>query len=169
MDISNIENRVEKKFNDLLNKLPNNYIYNNQNIEYYKYNNYDMYSSDSNTITSNNTSNNLNENTNYIEKEIERKFNDVLSKLPLKKLKENKEDIEYYNYNIYDIYQNMMQTIIDIITEIIQLIDDSKYIENNIFYNRLYSIFFNEKRIFYLGIIFIILSFIIYFIDGASI
>ena len=31
------------------------------------------------------------------------------------------------------------------------------------------NIFFKEKRMFYIGIILIILSFVIYFIDGATI
>jgi hypothetical protein len=54
-------------------------------------------------------------------------------------------------------------------SEFIDLIDDSKYINNNEYYKSLLNIFFDEKRLFYIGIIFIILSLIIYFIDGATI
>jgi hypothetical protein len=65
--------------------------------------------------------------------------------------------------NISNIYKNTIQTIIDIINEIIISIDN-----NNYNYNNIYKIFFREERQFYIGIIFILLSFVIYFIDGVS-
>jgi hypothetical protein len=68
--------------------------------------------------------------------------------------------------NISDIYKNTMQTIIDIINDITFLInDDKKYLN----YNEIIQIFIKNDRMFYMGIIFIILSFVIYFIDGVSI
>jgi hypothetical protein len=63
--------------------------------------------------------------------------------------------------NISNIYKNTIQTIIDIINEIIISIDNNNY-------NNIYKIFFKEERQFYIGIIFILLSFVIYFIDGVS-
>ena len=108
-------------------------------------------------------------NQNIIEQEIERKFNEVLDKLPLKELKTQKNELDYFNYNIYDLYKNTLKTIIDIINDIVELIDNRKYINSNYYYKSLLDIFFNEKRLFYIGIIFIILSIIMYFIDGATI
>ncbi len=67
--------------------------------------------------------------------------------------------------NIGTIYKNTMQTIIDIINDIIILTDNSS---SNI-YNDLKEILFKKERQFYIGIIFVILSFVIYFIDGVSI
>jgi len=67
---------------------------------------------------------------------------------------------------IIDIYHNTLQTIIDIINDIINLYETS-YTQFK--FKRLLIIFFNENRMFYIGIILIILSFIIYFIDGATI
>jgi len=67
--------------------------------------------------------------------------------------------------NIGTIYKNTMQTIIDIINDIILLTDNSS---SNI-YNDLKEILFKKERQFYIGIIFVILSFVIYFIDGVSI
>ena len=66
--------------------------------------------------------------------------------------------------NIGLIYKNTMQTIIDIINDIVILIDNPS--SNN--YNKFKEIFFKKERQFYIGIIFIILSFVIYFIDGVS-
>ena len=40
---------------------------------------------------------------------------------------------------------------------------------NNFNYKNYLKIFFNENRMFYIGIILILFSFIIYFIDGATI
>ena len=111
------------------------------------------------------------ENRTFIEKTIETKFDQILDKIPVLN-KENINDdnnISYDKLNIYDLYKNTMNTIIEIINEIIELIDQKKYISNDVFYMKLYKIFFNNKRLFYFGIILIILSLIIYFIDGATI
>jgi hypothetical protein len=70
--------------------------------------------------------------------------------------------------SIGKIYENTIQTIIDIINEIVYLIDNSNYYKND-FYNHYINIFIKNDRLFYIGIILIILSFVIYFIDGASI
>jgi hypothetical protein len=70
--------------------------------------------------------------------------------------------------SIGKIYENTIQTIIDIINEIVYLIDNSNYYKND-YYNQYINIFTKNDRLFYIGIILIILSFVIYFIDGASI
>jgi hypothetical protein len=66
--------------------------------------------------------------------------------------------------NISDIYKNTIQTIIDIINDITIILNDSKNI-----YGDIMNILIKKERQFYIGIIFIILSFVIYFIDGVSI
>lgn len=109
----------------------------------------------------------MDSNTILIENKIEKKINDVLEKLPLKDIKIEKND--FFNLNLYDIYKNTLQTIIDIINDLIELFEDKKYIKKEVFYERLYKIFIDDKRLLYIGIIIIFLSFIIYFIDGATI
>jgi len=110
------------------------------------------------------------ENRIFIEKTIENKFDQILDKIPiLDKQKINDNNISYDKINVYDLYKNTMNTIIEIINEIVNLIDEKKYISYDVFYLKLYKIFFNNKRLFYFGIILVILSFIIYFIDGATI
>jgi hypothetical protein len=64
--------------------------------------------------------------------------------------------------NVGFIYKNTMQTIIDIINDIVVIID------NPSLYKNFKDIFVKKERLFYIGIIFIILSFVIYFIDGVS-
>jgi hypothetical protein len=78
----------------------------------------------------------------------------------------DKNDDDYGNISIYDIYQNSIQIIIDIINDITILLNN--YNSNTIFTD-IYKIIFKTERLFYLGIIFIIISFVIYFIDGVNI
>jgi hypothetical protein len=66
--------------------------------------------------------------------------------------------------NIGVIYTNTMQTIIDIINDIVMFFDNP----SNNMYTDLKNILFKKERQFYVGIIFIILSFVIYFIDGVT-
>jgi len=105
-------------------------------------------------------------NNKLIEDIIEKKFNQLLKEIPSFIKTEKKEDIDYFNFSIIDLYNNTLQTIIDIINEFMRILDNTN--RNNYLISFL-DIFFKEKRLFYIGIILIILSFVIYFIDGATI
>ena len=103
----------------------------------------------------------------YIEKTIENKFNKAINELiPLKKENNNKM---VYEYTINELYQNTMQYLIDVINDIADFISiDHKNDTNKEFRNKLFNIFLNENRKLYTGIILIIISLIIYFVDGVS-
>ena len=78
--------------------------------------------------------------------------------------------VDITKLNVSEIYRNTIQTIIDIINDVIFLTNNTYY--NNDYkeiYNNILNIIFKNDRIFYVGIIFVILSFVIYFIDGVSI
>jgi hypothetical protein len=103
-----------------------------------------------------------------IENTIETKFNQLLETIPKFINKEERKDTDdFFNISILDIYRNTIQTIIDIINEITHLLDITKNYDN--LFRKILRILFKNERMFYIGIILIILSFIIYFIDGASI
>jgi len=72
--------------------------------------------------------------------------------------------IDITKLNIGDIYKNTLQTIIDIINDLTFLFNDDNF-KN---FNQIIEIIFKNDRMFYIGIIFIVLSFVIYFIDGVS-
>ena len=109
------------------------------------------------------------DNKKFIEGEIENKFNQLLTNLPnIIKSDFKKDETDFFNFSIVDIYHNTLQTIIDIINDIIRILDNSDGDINN-YLKAILMVFFNESRRFYVGIIFIILSFVIYFIDGATI
>ena len=84
-------------------------------------------------------------------------------KLPDEKLKK-----DAYNLTIYELYKNTLQTTIDIINDI-TILNNVNNIDINIYINRLIIILTTEDRKLYVGIILIILSFVLYFIDGASV
>ncbi len=74
-----------------------------------------------------------------------------------------------YEYTIHELYQNTMQYLIDVINDVANFISiDHKNDSNKEFRNKLLNIFLNENRKLYTGIILIILSLIIYFVDGVS-
>jgi hypothetical protein len=104
---------------------------------------------------------------NYIEKQIENKLNNLMEtlpdKLPDKDLKKNA-----YNLTIRELYKNTLQTIIDIINDVIEL-NNSKITDVNYYITKVIYILTEDDRKLYVGIILVILSFIIYFIDGASV
>jgi len=122
--------------------------------------------------TKDNESKTINENIpqnieSYIEKQIENKLNNLMEtlpdKLPDKELKKNA-----YNLTIRELYKNTLQATIDIINDIIEL-NNSKITDINYYITRIIYILTDDDRKLYVGIILIILSFIIYFIDGASV
>tara|TARA_Y100000389_G_scaffold191129_1_gene216791 strand:+ start:1750 stop:2130 length:381 start_codon:yes stop_codon:yes gene_type:complete len=106
----------------------------------------------------------------YIENKIENKINNLLETLPDNKI-DKKESKNPYNLTINELYKNTLQTVIDIINDIIELNNKVSQEQNDINYyitNVIYILTDNDRRL-YVGIILIILSFIIYFIDGVSV
>ena len=103
----------------------------------------------------------------YIEKQIELKLNSLLETLP-DKIPKDLHIKPIYNLTIKELYKNTLQTLIDIINDVVDAYSKKDYINNNNYIYILYNIFTKDNRKIYVGIMIIILSFIIYFIDGAS-
>ncbi len=106
------------------------------------------------------------DNKKIIEETIEKKFNQLLKEIPAFIKTEKKDEKDFFNFSITDLYYNTLQTVVDIINEFMRILDNTN--RDNYLMSFL-NIFFKEKRMFYIGIILIILSFVIYFIDGATI
>ena len=104
----------------------------------------------------------------YIEKQIEIKLNSLLETLPAKIPK----DIQVkpvYNLTIKELYKNTLQTLIDIITDIVDVYSKKDYVNSNNYIYILLSIFMKDDRKIYVGIMLVVLSFIVYFVDGVSV
>jgi translation initiation factor 2 beta subunit (eIF-2beta)/eIF-5 len=106
------------------------------------------------------------DNRKIIEETIEKKFNQLLKQIPAFIKTEKEDEKDFLKFSIIDIYNNTLQTVVDIINEFMRILDNTN--RDNYLMSFL-NIFFKEKRMFYIGIILIILSFVIYFIDGATI
>jgi hypothetical protein len=103
----------------------------------------------------------------YIEKQIELKINSLLETLP-DTIPDTLKIKPVYNLTIKQLYKNTLQTMIDIINDIVDVYSKKDYINNNNYIYILLYIFTKNNRTIYVGIILIFLSFIIYFIDGVS-
>lgn len=104
----------------------------------------------------------------YIEKNIEKKLNSLLETLP-EKLPKEPIVSEFHNMTMRELYKNTLQTIIDIINDITETYNKYDYVDFNNYIYIIIDILTKEDRKLYVGIVFIFLSFIIYFIDGASV
>ena len=145
----NENNFIDKKANNTL-----NYKINYVNVENNKF-----------ELKSENIYNDLDK---FIEKNIENKINNLLETLPdnVKNIKNNNNN--FYDLSLRDVYKNTLQTIIDIINDISNAYSN-EYIDNNNYIYIIIDILSKEERRLYVGIILLFLSFIIYFIDGASV
>ena len=104
----------------------------------------------------------------YIETQIELKLNNLLETLP-NSIPTDMNIKPIYNLTIKELYKNTLQTLIDIINDIIEVYSKKNYINTNNYIYILLNIFTKDNRKIYVGIMIIILSFIIYFIDGVSV
>ncbi len=108
------------------------------------------------------------DNEKYIEEQIEMKLNSLLETLP-DKLPKELAIKPIYNLTIKEIYKNTLQSLIDIITDIVDVYSRKDYVNNNNYIYILLNIFMKDDRKIYVGIMLVVLSFIVYFIDGVSI
>ncbi len=96
------------------------------------------------------------------------KLNSLLETLP-EKLPKEPIVSEFHNMTMRELYKNTLQTTIDIINDITEAYNKYDYVDINNYIYIIIDILTKEDRKLYVGIIFIFLSFIIYFIDGASV
>jgi hypothetical protein len=104
----------------------------------------------------------------YIEEHIEKKLNSLMRTLP-----DDLPDVNIakpiYKLTINELYKNTLQNMIDIINEITEAYTNKDYYDVQNYMYVIIDILSKEDRKIYVGIIIIFLSFIIYFIDGASV
>jgi hypothetical protein len=112
--------------------------------------------------------NDLNAIDKYIEKQIELKLNSLLETLP-DTVPKDQNIKPIYNLTIKELYKNTLQSLIDIINDIIEAYNKKDYINTNNYIFILINIFTKDNRKIYVGIMIVILSFIMYFIDSVSI
>lgn len=103
----------------------------------------------------------------YIETNIENKINQLLDSLP-QNINVNTPKM-IHEYTIGELYNGTILTVVEIINEWTVLNTNRKYLSTKEYFKQMFDIFLKSDRKIFVGIVLVILSFIIYFIDGASI
>ena len=102
----------------------------------------------------------------YIEKNIEKKINQLFDVLP--KQSDIKAPKMVYEYTIGELYTGTIQTVVDILNDVTSLNAERKYVSSTDYRQKMFNIFFRNDRKIFIGIVLVLLSFILYFIDGAE-
>ena len=95
-------------------------------------------------------------------------INAFLDKYPSIIPKDKIPSTPIFELSVKEIYRRTLQTIIDIINEVSNIISQRIYMSQTEFRRKLFEAFTNSDRRLYVGILLIILSFIVYFIDSAA-
>lgn len=102
----------------------------------------------------------------YIEESIEKKINQLLDVLPHGKEANIPKKVQ--DLTIGELYNGTIQTLIDIINELSSVMSERKYMSNQIYRQKIIEIFTKKERKLFVGIVLVILSFVLYFIDGSD-
>lgn len=109
----------------------------------------------------------LNDSENEKEKNLNR-INDFLEKYPTIIPKDRNPATPIFELSVKELYKRTLQSIIDIINDISELITQKDYMSQTAFRRNAFKIFTAPKRRLYIGIILIIISFMLYFIDSSA-
>lgn len=102
----------------------------------------------------------------YIEESIEKKFNQLIDILPSGNNVEIAKKVQ--DLTVGELYNGTIQTLIDILNEVSSLMSERKYMSTNIYREKLIAVFTKKERKVFIGIVMVILSFVLYFIDGSD-
>jgi len=105
----------------------------------------------------------------YIENNVEKKINQILDILPTSNSHRIEGSKLILEYTLSEIYTNLIECTVDIINDVSSLVSERKYLNTMDYIQHVYRILLKPERRLYIGILLVILSFILYFIDGSSI
>lgn len=96
------------------------------------------------------------------------KVNEFLELYPKSIPKDKDPNARFYQLSLKEIIKRFIQTAVDILNDIAELLSRKEYIGNDTFRRSLFTIVTKEERRFYVGMWLIFLSFVLYFIDSAA-
>ena len=97
-----------------------------------------------------------------------KQINDFLGKYPNILPKDKDPDTPITHLSLKEIYRRLLQTLIDMIQDISELISQRNYMGQVSFRRRMFEVFTKKDRRLYVGILLVLLSFMLYFIDSAA-
>lgn len=95
---------------------------------------------------------------------IQRFLDTYPNTLPMDK----RADAPYFRLSLQEIYRRSLQTAIDIIKDVSQILSNRDVLSSAVFRRRIFEAFTHPDRRFYVGIWLVVLSFVLYFIDSAA-
>ena len=97
-----------------------------------------------------------------------KKINDFLNLYPKSIPKDKDPNAYFYQLSLKELYRRFLQTMIDIIQDISEVISKRKYISGATYRRDLFLVFTKKDRRLYVGLWLIFFSFMLYFIDSAA-
>lgn len=95
-------------------------------------------------------------------------INRFLEKYPSIIPKDKNPATPVFELSVKEIYRRTLQTIIDIINDISELISQRNYMSEISLRRKAFIVFTKPERRLYIGILLIVLSFMLYFIDSSA-
>lgn len=102
------------------------------------------------------------------EKEVLDKINTFLDLYPKSIPKDLDPKAKIYQLSIKEIFKRTIQTAIDILNDISNLISKREFMSKNAFRREFFKTFTRKERRLYLGIWVIFFAFVLYFLDSAA-
>jgi hypothetical protein len=97
-----------------------------------------------------------------------KQINDFLGKYPTIIPPDRNPSTPIYDLSLKEVYRRTLQAVIDIINDISDLLTQRQYMGDTAFRRKLFEVITKPERRLYVGILLIILSFLLYFIDSTA-
>jgi hypothetical protein len=97
-----------------------------------------------------------------------KKINDFLELYPKSIPKDKDPNARIYQLSLKELFRRYLQTAIDILNDLSEIISRRNYISNATFRRDLFSIFTKKERRLYVGLWIMFFSFVLYFLDSAA-
>lgn len=96
------------------------------------------------------------------------RINEFLDKYPTTIPADKKQDTPWVNLSTKELFKRTIQTMIDIINELAEVVSGKAAMSNTAFRRRIFQVFTAPERRLYVGFWLIFISFLLYFIDSAA-
>ncbi len=97
-----------------------------------------------------------------------KKINDFLELYPKSIPKDKDPNARIYQLSLKELFRRYLQTAIDILNDLSEIISRRSYVSNATFRRDLFSIFTKKERRLYVGLWIMFFSFVLYFLDSAA-
>ena len=108
------------------------------------------------------------ENTIGEKEKVLKQINEFLGKYPTVVPKDKNPSTPIFELSVKEIYRRTLQSSIDVINEVSDLISQKNYMSQTTYRRKLFEVFTKPERRLYMGVWLVFLSFVLYFVDSAA-